>query len=73
MHQTIAQLMVMGTIKFCFDKCVTRPGKDLSSGEKQCLAMCQDRYKEAFEKTFFKMFKSFTSGMGRGGGGYGDE
>lgn len=40
MHQTIAQLMVMGTIKFCFDKCVTRPGKELSSGEKQCLAMC---------------------------------
>ena len=31
----------------CFDKCVTRPGSSMSSGEMNCLARCCDRYVDA--------------------------
>ena len=31
----------------CFDKCVSRPGSSMSSGEMNCLARCCDRYVDA--------------------------
>lgn len=53
---SMLQLMLQGLMKGCFEICITRPGKELSSNEKQCLAMCQDRYMEGFQKTFFNQY-----------------
>lgn len=58
---TVFQEMLAGTLKACYEKCVTKPGNSLSATEKQCLAMCQDRYQEAFNTTFQRQFESLTS------------
>ena len=58
-QQTIVTLMVSGQQKACFPLCVHKPGTELSASEKQCLAMCQDRYQEVFQKTFFKQYQDF--------------
>lgn len=31
----------------CFDKCITKPGSSLGSGESSCISRCVDRYMEA--------------------------
>ncbi|CAH8355835.1 unnamed protein product [Eruca vesicaria subsp. sativa] len=31
----------------CFEKCITKPGSSLSSGESSCISRCVDRYMEA--------------------------
>lgn len=63
MQEGIFKLMIQGQMKACFEKCITRPGKELSSNEKQCLAMCQDRYSDAFQKTFFHQYQKLVQGM----------
>lgn len=32
----------------CFKKCVIRPGTSLDSSEQKCVAMCMDRYMDAY-------------------------
>ncbi|XP_017888416.1 mitochondrial import inner membrane translocase subunit Tim13-like [Ceratina calcarata] len=32
----------------CFRKCVVRPGTSLDSSEQKCVAMCMDRYMDAY-------------------------
>ncbi|XP_066927369.1 mitochondrial import inner membrane translocase subunit Tim13-like [Clytia hemisphaerica] len=32
----------------CFKKCITKPGANLDNSEQKCLAMCMDRYMEAW-------------------------
>jgi len=32
----------------CFKKCVIKPGSSLDSGEQKCVAMCMDRYMDAW-------------------------
>ncbi|XP_076057682.1 mitochondrial import inner membrane translocase subunit Tim13 [Oratosquilla oratoria] len=32
----------------CFFKCITKPGSSLDSSEQKCLAMCMDRYMDAW-------------------------
>lgn len=34
----------------CFEKCVTKPGSSLSSGESSCVTMCMDKYLAAWNK-----------------------
>ena len=63
LQESIMRLMLQGVIKGCFQKCITKPGKELSANEKQCLAMCQDRYMEAFQKTFFNQYQKLMTGM----------
>ena len=31
----------------CFEKCITRPGHSMSSGETSCVQRCFDRYEDA--------------------------
>jgi import inner membrane translocase subunit TIM13 len=62
---TIFQEMIAGTVKACYEKCVTRPGNSLSATEKQCLAMCQDRFQEAFNTTFQRQYENLASDLSR--------
>ncbi|XP_078699108.1 mitochondrial import inner membrane translocase subunit Tim13-B-like [Branchiostoma floridae x Branchiostoma belcheri] len=32
----------------CFKKCVTKPGTSLDNSEQKCIAMCMDRYMDAW-------------------------
>ncbi|XP_065582840.1 mitochondrial import inner membrane translocase subunit Tim13-like [Artemia franciscana] len=32
----------------CFKKCVVKPGSSLDSSEQKCIAMCMDRYMDAW-------------------------
>jgi Tim10/DDP family zinc finger len=59
-NQTVLGLMISGELKACFKICVTKPSSDLTAYEKQCLAMCQDRYQEVFQKTFFKQYENLA-------------
>lgn len=61
-NATMVQELVTGTVKACYEKCVTRPGNSLSATEKQCIAMCQDRFQEAFNLTFQRQFDSMIGG-----------
>ena len=63
LQQSIVTLMISGEQKACFSLCVNKPGSDLTAGEKQCLAMCQDRYQEVFEKTFFRQYQNFMKSI----------
>ena len=63
LQESIFSLMLAGQLKACYKLCIDKPGKDLSAGEKQCLAMCQDRYQDVFEKTFFRQFESFAKSV----------
>ena len=63
LQENMFKLMFKGLVKTCFEKCVSRPGKELSSKEKQCLAMCQDRYMEAFQKTYSLQFQKLAQNM----------
>ena len=60
LQATMFNLMLKGMMKVAFDKCITRPGAALTSNEKQCLAMCQDRYIEAFQKTFGQQYNAMV-------------
>mmetsp|Transcript_14983 Transcript_14983/g.15000 ORF Transcript_14983/g.15000 Transcript_14983/m.15000 type:complete len:80 (+) Transcript_14983:24-263(+) len=57
MQNHMLALMLQGLLKGCFDKCIAKPSDDLTANEKQCLAMCQDRYQEAFQKTFVRQLE----------------
>ncbi|KAG6800627.1 mitochondrial import inner membrane translocase subunit Tim13-like [Apis laboriosa] len=43
-----AQEMLSKMSEKCFKKCVVRPGTSLDSSEQKCVAMCMDRYMDAF-------------------------
>lgn len=58
-QQAFIALLVSGQQKACFKLCINKPGSDLNASEKQCLAMCQDRYQEVFKNTFFRQYQGF--------------
>lgn len=62
-QEIMLQLMIQGLMKGCFAKCIIRPEKELSSTEKQCLAMCQDRYMEAFQRTLSYQYSKIVKGL----------
>lgn len=74
MEETISQafqemfisLLVSGQQKACFNLCITKPTTDLSSSDKQCLAICQDRYEEVFKNTFFRQYEEFLESVEEG-------
>ncbi|XP_063978519.1 mitochondrial import inner membrane translocase subunit Tim13-B [Diachasmimorpha longicaudata] len=43
-----AQELLTKITEKCFKKCVTKPGTSLDSSEQKCVAMCMDRYMDAF-------------------------
>ncbi|CAK9807278.1 Mitochondrial import inner membrane translocase subunit Tim13 [Anthophora plagiata] len=43
-----AQELLSKISEKCFKKCVVRPGTSLDSSEQKCVAMCMDRYMEAY-------------------------
>mmetsp|Transcript_54569 Transcript_54569/g.111359 ORF Transcript_54569/g.111359 Transcript_54569/m.111359 type:complete len:89 (+) Transcript_54569:26-292(+) len=45
-QQQIQQIQaVVGKItELCWDKCVSKPGKDLTESEKNCVANCSERF-----------------------------
>lgn len=63
MQEGIVKLMLAGVMKGCYEKCVTKPSNELTGSEKQCLAMCQDRYQEAYQKTFFRQYERLMKGI----------
>uniref|UniRef100_T1J3V4 Mitochondrial import inner membrane translocase subunit n=1 Tax=Strigamia maritima TaxID=126957 RepID=T1J3V4_STRMM len=43
-----AQELLTKISEKCFKKCVSRPGSTLDSSEQKCVAMCMDRYMDAW-------------------------
>ncbi|CAK9814814.1 Mitochondrial import inner membrane translocase subunit Tim13 [Anthophora quadrimaculata] len=43
-----AQELLSKMSEKCFKKCVVRPGTSLDSSEQKCVAMCMDRYMDAY-------------------------
>ncbi|XP_017796743.1 PREDICTED: mitochondrial import inner membrane translocase subunit Tim13 [Habropoda laboriosa] len=43
-----AQELLSKMSEKCFKKCVLRPGTSLDSSEQKCVAMCMDRYMDAY-------------------------
>ena len=62
------QEMLAGAFKACSEKCVPTPESVLSAKEKQCLAMCIDRYEEAFNITLTKQLSQLGQGLEHGHG-----
>ena len=46
------QELVQTMSEKCFEKCVTRPGTSLTTGEMACLSKCADRYTECMSLVF---------------------
>merc|ERR1739844_425446 len=42
------QELLTKTTDKCFKKCISSPSSSLSGGDQKCLAMCMDRYMDAF-------------------------
>mmetsp|Transcript_9584 Transcript_9584/g.18705 ORF Transcript_9584/g.18705 Transcript_9584/m.18705 type:complete len:80 (+) Transcript_9584:7262-7501(+) len=53
-------MMLRDSTSTCYKMCVASPSDTLTNDNKRCLAMCQDRFQEAFEKTFFNQYKRYT-------------
>jgi import inner membrane translocase subunit TIM13 len=47
MSQHFAQEFLNQMRDKCFEKCITRPGNSMSSGETSCVQRCFDRYEDA--------------------------
>lgn len=43
-----AQELLTKMSEKCFKKCITKPGSSLDSSEQKCIAMCMDRYMDAW-------------------------
>ncbi|XP_054290425.1 mitochondrial import inner membrane translocase subunit Tim13-A [Macrosteles quadrilineatus] len=43
-----AQELLTKMTEKCFKKCVQQPGTSLSNSEQKCVAMCMDRYMDAW-------------------------
>ncbi|XP_078052642.1 mitochondrial import inner membrane translocase subunit Tim13 [Augochlora pura] len=43
-----AQELLTKMTEKCFKKCIYKPGTSLDSSEQKCVAMCMDRYMDAF-------------------------
>ncbi|XP_076161894.1 mitochondrial import inner membrane translocase subunit Tim13 isoform X2 [Ptiloglossa arizonensis] len=43
-----AQELLAKMAEKCFKKCIIKPGTSLDSSEQKCVAMCMDRYMDAF-------------------------
>lgn len=50
----------------CFEKCVTKPGTSLSSGEQNCIAKCTDRYVDATRAISNVVLQAYSQGQGGG-------
>ncbi|XP_071954754.1 mitochondrial import inner membrane translocase subunit Tim13-like [Antedon mediterranea] len=43
-----AQELLQKMTDKCFKKCITKPGTSLDNSEQKCIAMCMDRYMDAW-------------------------
>ncbi|XP_076646076.1 mitochondrial import inner membrane translocase subunit Tim13-B [Halictus rubicundus] len=43
-----AQELLTKMTEKCFKKCINKPGTSLDNSEQKCVAMCMDRYMDAF-------------------------
>ncbi|GLG99397.1 Mitochondrial import inner membrane translocase subunit Tim13 [Gryllus bimaculatus] len=43
-----AQELLTKMTEKCFKKCISKPGTSLDSSEQKCVAMCMDRYMDAW-------------------------
>ncbi|XP_031828494.1 mitochondrial import inner membrane translocase subunit Tim13 [Nomia melanderi] len=43
-----AQELLTKMTEKCFKKCIIKPGTTLDSSEQKCVAMCMDRYMDAY-------------------------
>ncbi|PSN32515.1 Mitochondrial import inner membrane translocase subunit Tim13-B [Blattella germanica] len=43
-----AQELLTKMTEKCFKKCINKPGTSLDSSEQKCIAMCMDRYMDAW-------------------------
>lgn len=50
----------------CFEKCVTRPGSILSSGEQTCMTQCMEKYMAAWNTVSKQYIARIQQETGRG-------
>ncbi|OMJ84630.1 hypothetical protein SteCoe_14222 [Stentor coeruleus] len=62
-QQMFISLLVSGQQKACFRICITKPTSELTTSDKQCIAMCQDRYEEVFKNNFFRQYEEFLKSV----------
>jgi len=53
----------------CFKKCVFKPGSSLDNSEQKCIAMCMDRYMEAWNLVSQQYTNRLNNEHGGRGGG----
>lgn len=54
----------------CFKKCIYKPGASLDNSEQKCIAMCMDRYMDAWNlvsESYTKRLSQEHAGAGGGG------
>ncbi|CAG9327632.1 unnamed protein product [Blepharisma stoltei] len=61
--ESLVKYQYKGLTEACFDKCITKYEASLTQSNKVCLAMCQDRYQEAFSSTFLRIYEKVVKGM----------
>lgn len=49
MDRARLMLMMTGMQKQCIPKCLRKTGDSLSGNEKECLAVCQDKFMEGYQ------------------------
>ena len=64
----VVHLSLQNVRDACFDKCVTRPGSSMSSGEMSCLARCCDRYVDATKVVSGTVVATYKREEALGGG-----
>ncbi|XP_034942520.1 mitochondrial import inner membrane translocase subunit Tim13 [Chelonus insularis] len=65
-----AQELLTKITEKCFKKCVNKPGTSLDSSEQKCVAMCMDRYMDAFtvvSKAYGNRLQRERNNMGMSG------
>lgn len=62
-----AQELLQKMTDKCFKKCVTKPGSSLDGSDQKCVAMCMDRYMDAWNlvsKAYTQRLQQERSKMG---------
>ena len=59
LEKLMGALMIFALQKHCVNKCILRPRDELTHGEKECLAGCEDKFLEAYQIGFQVAATSF--------------
>ena len=64
-EQVVFALMMTAMQKQCVPKCLRKSGDSLSGSEKECLALCQDKFLEGYQLANQECANRFTEDQQR--------